>query len=281
MARTPTEGELEGLRRHFEIERELADRLRKAPKERRKHLYAEVYAELFRRVEMPGNAAAQRAQVGLLLELLEPLLDGVGTFLEIGAGACELSLALAERLDRVWAVDAVDPEIDPGRTPDGFTFVPGGELEESVPADGVDLALSCHLVEHLHPDDLRDHLSMVFGKLTGGGAYVVVTPNRLYGPHDISRYFSDEPLGFHLREYSHIELAAELERAGFDPVRVMRRIGESPAAGSRRWVAAAERVLDALPVPVRRWCLERAPRAEPFRPLEQVKLVGFKPEGRG
>ena len=78
MARTPTEGELEGLRRHFEIERELADRLRKAPKERRKRLYAEVYAELFRRVEMPGNAAAQRAQVGLLLELLEPLLSMLG-----------------------------------------------------------------------------------------------------------------------------------------------------------------------------------------------------------
>ena len=99
MARTPTEGELESLRRHFEIERELADRLRRAPKERRKRLYAEVYAELFRRVEMPGNAEAQRAQVGLLLELLEPLLAGARTFLEIGAGSCELSLALAGRLD--------------------------------------------------------------------------------------------------------------------------------------------------------------------------------------
>ena len=281
MARRPTEAEREGLRRHFEIERELADRLRKAPNDERKHLYAEVYAELFRRVEMPGNAAAQRAQVGLLLELLEPLLDGVKVFLEIGAGSCELSLALAGRLERVWAVDAVDPEIDPDRAPGAFTFVPDGRLDEAVPPDSVDLALSCHLVEHLHPDDLQDHLSAVFGRLKGGGAYAVVTPNRLYGPHDISRYFSDEPLGFHLREYTHVELAAELERAGFDPVRVLRRIGEPPDAGARRRVAAAERVLDALPASARRWILERAPRKEPFRPLEQVKLVGFKPEVRG
>ena len=281
MAPKPTEAELEGLRRHFEIERELADRLRQAPKEVRQHLYAEVYAELFRRVEMPGNAAAQRAQVGLLLGLLEPLLDGVKTFLEIGAGSCELSLALAGRLDRVWAVDAVDPEIDPGRTPEAFTVGPDGELDEAVPPDSVDLALSCHLVEHLHPDDVQDHLSAVFGKLTPGGAYAVLTPNRLYGPHDISRFFSDQPLGFHLREYTHVELAAELERAGFAPVRVMRRIGEPPNPGAWRRVAAAERVIDALPAPVRRWILERAPREEPFRPLEQVKLVGFKPEGRG
>jgi hypothetical protein len=281
MVRTPTEGELEGLRRHFEIERELADRLRRAPKERRKRLYAEVYAELFRRVEMPGNAEAQRAQVGLLLELLGPLLAGARTFLEIGAGSCELSLALAGRLERVWAVDAVDPEIDPGLTPEGFTFVPDGELDCAVPPDSIDLALSCHLVEHLHPDDLQDHLSTVLGKLTDGGAYAVVTPNRLYGPHDISRHFSDRPLGFHLREYTHTELAAELERAGFDPVWVVGRIGEPPTAGRWRRVAAAERVLEALPVPVRRWCLRRAPRDEPFRPLEQVKLVGFKPGGRG
>jgi SAM-dependent methyltransferase len=280
MVRTPTDDELRRWRRHFEIERELADRLRRAPRDERKALYAEVYAELFRRVEMTGDAAAQRAQVGLLLELLEPMLDGVRTFLEVGAGSCELSLALADRFDRVWAVDAVDPGIDPGRTPDGFTFVFAGQLDRTVPDDSVDLALSCHFVEHLHPEDLEDHLAVVLGKLTGGGAYVVVTPNRLYGPHDVSKHFSDRPLGLHLREYTHVDLAAELERASFDPVWVMHRIGEPPTAGGWWSVAAAERFLDALPRPIRRWCLQRMPREEPFRPLEQVKIVGFRPEGR-
>ncbi len=67
--------ERDRLRRHFEIERELANRLRASSKEDRRTLYGEIYEELFRRVEMPGNAEAQRAQVGLLLELVSPFVS--------------------------------------------------------------------------------------------------------------------------------------------------------------------------------------------------------------
>ena len=97
-------------RRHFEIETALADRLRRADRHRRKTLYREVYAELQEKVKLEGNAEAQRAQVPLLIDLLEPFLEGKSTFLEIGAGACDLSLTLARRLHRVWAVDAVEPD---------------------------------------------------------------------------------------------------------------------------------------------------------------------------
>lgn len=278
MGQPPIDDERQRLRRHFEIERELAARLRRAPKTERKKLYKEVYSELFRRVDLPGNAEAQKAQVGLLLQLVEPFLTESTTFLEIGAGSCDLSLALAGRLPRVWAVDAVEPVVNSTRTPESFCFVSDDVFEDVVPDASVDLALSCHFVEHLHPDDLLDHLEMVRRKLAAGGAYAVVTPNRIYGPHDISRHFSDEPVGFHLREYSHIDLAAELDQAGFDPVRVIGRIGEEPKSGSRILVAAAERVVDALPRAIRLALLRNAPRQEPFRPLEQVKLVGFKPE---
>jgi len=40
----------ERVRAHYEIERQLADRLRAAPKEARRQLYSEVYDELFERV---------------------------------------------------------------------------------------------------------------------------------------------------------------------------------------------------------------------------------------
>ena len=103
-----------------------------------------------------------------------------------------------------------------------------------------------------------------------------MTPNRLYGPHDISRYFSDRPLGFHLREYTHLELAAEMRRADYRRVLPIVGFGEVPARGGWGRVAAAERVLDSLPNRFRRWLLERAPRQAPFRPLEQVKLVGCR-----
>ena len=41
----------ERLRLHYEVERELSDRLRAASAEERATLYGEVYDELFRRVE--------------------------------------------------------------------------------------------------------------------------------------------------------------------------------------------------------------------------------------
>jgi SAM-dependent methyltransferase len=278
VAGRPTEEELDELRRHFEIERELADRLRSATAAERRDLYPRVYEELFRRVELAGNEEAQRAQVGLLLRLLEPFLTGCRTFLEIGAGTCDLSLALAPRIDRVWAVDAVAPSLDVEDLPPAFSFVIDRELDEVVPAGEVDAALSCHFIEHLHPDDVGVHLETVLGKLTPGGVYVVVTPNRLYGPHDISRHFSAEPVGLHLREYSHGDLVEELRAAGFDRVGVIGGIGElpKPAAGAR--VRAAEGLLEALPRGLCRWLLDRAPRHPPFRPLEQVKVAAYKPE---
>jgi 2-polyprenyl-3-methyl-5-hydroxy-6-metoxy-1,4-benzoquinol methylase len=272
--------ERERARRHFEIERELAGRLREASKDERRTLYAEVYEELFRRVEMPGNREGQRAQVGLLRELLGPFVKGRASFLEIGAGTCDLSLAMAAEMDRVWAVDAVEPSIPAGSAPLGFRFVHASELAEVVPRSGVEVAMSCHFVEHLHPDDLQDHLREVVELLNDDGVYVVVTPNRVYGPHDISKGFSDRAVGLHLREYTHADLAVELGRAGFGGVRAIGRIGVRPRRGRLGLVSAVERLLEALPGGVRRAVLATVPRPEPFRPLEQVKLVGFK-SGRG
>lgn len=271
----------DGLRRHFEIERELANRLRVASKEERRTLYGEIYEELFRRVEMPGNSEAQRAQVGLLLELVGPFVEGRKTFLEIGAGSCDLSLALAERLERVWAVDAVDPGLPPGSASPGFSFVAARDVRAMVPKGGVDVALSCHFVEHLHPDDLTDHLVEVFDLLAEDGVYLVVTPNRIYGPHDISRGFSDRAEGLHLREYTHADLARELRRAGFGEVRAVGRLGQPSRAGRLGAIGAVERVLDALSGRWRRALLSRVSRQAPFRPLEQVKLAGFKARRRG
>ncbi len=276
MAGTPEGAERDQLRRHYEIERELANRLRGASKAERRTLYSEVYEELLRRVELVGNREAQKAQVGLLLALLGPFVEGRSTFLEIGAGSCELSLELARTLDRVWAVDAVEPSLPREAVPEGFRFVPAGMVREIVPPASVDVALSCHFVEHLHPDDLQDHLGEVRDLLTGGGAYLVVTPNRIYGPHDISRTFSDRAEGLHLREYTHRDLARELRRAGFVDVGVVGRLGEPAKSGRLGPIGVLEGLLDGLPGRWRRAVISRAPRQAPFRPLEQVKLVGFK-----
>ena len=277
----PEDPDLVRRRRNFEVERELAERLLEAPAERRQALYPEVYGELFGRVEIPGYDEAQRDQVPLLLRLLGPFLTPETRFLEIGAGSCDLSLALADRLPRVWAVDAVAPPLPRGPVPEAFAFVRSERVRDEVPEAGVDLALSCHFVEHLHPDDLRRHFAEVLALLAPGGRYVVVTPNRIYGPHDASHGFSDRAAGLHLREWRHGDLARELRRAGFDGVRAFGRIGSPPRRIGLRAIAVVEAVVDALPGGWRRAVVALAPRQAPFRPLEQVKLVAVKAGGRG
>src|SRR4030095_14498191 len=87
---------------HYEIEKQLAAKLRNASRTERRKLYSEAYDELFRRVPHHPQLArkvssAERArnvqeQLGLLRRFLTP----DSCFLEIGAGDCALSLHLAE-----------------------------------------------------------------------------------------------------------------------------------------------------------------------------------------
>ena len=46
-----------------------------------------------------------------------------------------------------------------------------------------------------------------------------ITPNRLIGPGDISGYFGYEPIGFHLKEYTDLELRTLLQSVGFKKIK--------------------------------------------------------------
>jgi hypothetical protein len=74
---------------------------------------------------------------------------------------------------------------------------------------------SDQLIEHLHPQDTAEHFCFVRRLLKRGGNYLFRTPHALSGPHDVSAYFSDVPLGFHLKEWTYTELEPLLAETGF------------------------------------------------------------------
>src|SRR5688572_20050897 len=81
------------LREHYALERELADRLRRAPRSERAGLYSEVYDELFRRLpHHPQRQAAEMPhdgrQIDRLLGLLRRYFTPATVFMEIGPGDC-------------------------------------------------------------------------------------------------------------------------------------------------------------------------------------------------
>ena len=89
------------LRQHYEVEKELADRLRTATREQRRGLYGPVYDELYKRVPhhpqlmRKTSPELTREALGPQLRILKPFLHPDTRVLEIGPGDCSLPLASA------------------------------------------------------------------------------------------------------------------------------------------------------------------------------------------
>lgn len=211
----------EAIRRHYDIEKTLAARLRGASREERSSLYRTVYDDLFRllpdhpqlvRKQSPEQA---RRKITAQLGLLGPYLRSDAVFLELGAGDCALSLEIAKRVKQVFAVD-VSEQITAGvQRPDNLTVVNCDGCTIPLSPNTVDVVYSNQLIEHVHPDDLVQQLGSVRSVLRQNGTYLCVTPNRLNGPHDTSKYFDDEATGLHIKEYTNAELQALFLAAGF------------------------------------------------------------------
>ena len=140
-------------------------------------------------------------------------------FAEIRPGDCALALAAAPRAKHVYAVDVSDEITKTAAFPENFELILSDGCAIPVPPGSVQLVYSNQLMEHLHPDDAFEQLGNIRCALAPGGIYVCITPNRLAGPHDVSKQFDPVATGFHLKEYSIGEMKALFEKAGFSKVR--------------------------------------------------------------
>ncbi len=215
----------ERIRHHYVIEKELAAKLRAAPRSERLRLYSAVYNELFERVndhpqlsDQETTASSRRAQQKI--RLIRRFTTPETRFLEIGSGDGELSRIVAEEVAHLDAVEVsaeiakktVLPENARVYIVDGVTL----PFEN----DRFDCMFSNQVLEHFHPDDAAEHLREAARVLKPGGWYVCITPSHHSGPHDVSRHFDDEATGLHLKEYTIAELRRLAQTFGFDRIRL-------------------------------------------------------------
>ena len=166
------------IREHYEIEKELALRLRTASYTQRQGLYSQVYDELFRRVPhhmqltvgaSEARAAARMEEAEYELYGLEPYLKPHTIFAEIGAGDCAITMAVAARVKHAYAID-VSTEVTKGLSPpDNFTLLISDGRNIPVTPGTIHVAFSTQLMEHLHPEDAGEQLSSIYRSLAPGG----------------------------------------------------------------------------------------------------------------
>ena len=208
------------IEHHYRVELELAERLRSAPAGERLGLYGEVYDELYRRVPnhpqltRKVSEAERRAGVADRLALLRRFIDPETVFLEIGAGDGSLTLEVARHARKCYALD-VSREILSGVHASNVQTVLSDGCSVPVPTNSVTLAYSFQVMEHIHPDDALEQLRNLFAVIAPDGSYVCVTPNRLNGPHDVSKFYDPVARGFHLKEYTAAELERLFRKVGF------------------------------------------------------------------
>jgi SAM-dependent methyltransferase len=263
------------LTEQYEIEKELAATLKRAEPLERRESYSTVYEELFRRVphhpqwSLISDPEQTQRKVRRQLSILKRYVSRDSVFVEIGAGDCALAINVARQVRKVYAVDVSARLSQNVRFPDNFEFIVSDGVTIPVPENSVSIAYSYQCMEHLHPDDAVEQLRNIYNALAPGGNYLCITPNRLAGPHDISKYFDETASGFHLKEYTGAELVDLFQRVGFAKIHAF--IGGRSAL---RWVPmrSYETLLSRLPSVARRWLVAWLP----FGMLWDIAIVGTK-----
>ena len=206
---------------HFQLERKLANELRNTTVEERRVLYGKLYNDLFSSFpNIPdGLNISKEDRLAWQLKLMKRLFDKNKTVLEIGAGDCLLSKELAKHFRKIIAYEVADsiPFIE-GK-PENFELKIFNGVDMKEQPSSVDIIYSNQVFEHLHLDDITPLLRDYHSYLTRGGKLVVITPHRYTGPHDISRDFTREAEGFHMKEYTYQEMKSILSAHGFKNIK--------------------------------------------------------------
>jgi SAM-dependent methyltransferase len=197
------------------------------------------------------SEAERRAAVMDRISLLRRFIDPQTVFLEIGAGDGSLPLEIARHARKCYALD-VSREILSGVQHPRVETVLSDGCSVPVPPGTVTLAYSFQVMEHIHPDDALEQLRNLHAAMAPGGSFICVTPSRLNGPHDVSRYFDPVARGFHLKEYTAAELEALFRKVGFRKIEAYPRFRGRYVRVPMWIVKGFERLFGWLPAALRR-----------------------------
>jgi len=185
----------------------------------------ELYYELYNRVH-PLYKAANSCETSIrnqskakLVNLFTRELRGKSV-LDVGCGNGQFLRSVHAKLKhgKLVGID-ISPVVLPDKH-DNLTFMQGNVIDFSL-EDKFDVVFSDNVIEHIALPDLPVHLQSIRNALVPGGTLIIIAPNRLFGPHDVTNIIDStctnqiEALGGHLHETTYIELISILKDHGF------------------------------------------------------------------
>jgi 2-polyprenyl-3-methyl-5-hydroxy-6-metoxy-1,4-benzoquinol methylase len=204
----------------FELEREFHKKIKQEDcKEVRKKLYVEIYAKVHPLLDTVDNDEVKQAHHDAMIRIFADELSGKDV-LDVGCGDGLFLMRLSQSLQhgRLCGIDVTETSsID---RLSYFEFVAADVTEFSLDRE-FDVVWSDNVMEHISHQDLPGFLSSIRGCLASNGIFILMLPNRLFGPHDVSRVldFSNTgkvlAQGTHLSEMTYHEVLAMLREHGF------------------------------------------------------------------
>ncbi len=272
-----------------ELEFYYAKRLRESSAAERKKLYIEAYTEVSKYASVRFNENTPEARTAgttkRLVQVFSHLVSKDADVLEIGCGRGYTCYKLAPFVNSMIGTDVSETSLSEAKKiirqhnikNVNIEQVSAFELTDHFKKNMFDVCISVDVVEHLHPADAEEHYKQVFDILKPGGKYIMILPNRLSGPHDVTKdEFPDakEPLGFHLNESTYKELISIMKVIGFNKFSALFRTrqskkGSKPILLPARLYNMVERLYQNLPDSYRSGLLKK---------LLSIRLIAYKPD---
>ena len=264
----PPDRSYEQIKNHFLVEKAIAARLMLSTRTERALLYKTMYDELFSlvpdhpRLTRQSNEDLQTRINKKKYLYVKRFINSSTKLVEFAPGDCSFSMELAHQVKFVYGVDISNQmQAQAQVIPDNFKLIIyDGYNLQGINNDSIDLIFSDQLIEHFHPEDTKLHFELAYRLLKTGGKYVFHTPHYLTGPSDVSSYFSDEPVCFHLKEWTFSELKTLLKEVGFSNVLAYWKIKGSIVRVPYIYFELCEKILGQFPKPNIRTIAEHAIR---------------------
>jgi SAM-dependent methyltransferase len=190
---------------------------------KREALYDEFYSNLLqfygRTAKDDGSLEDRIATKNPQVTLFEKELKGK-SIIDFGCGEGYFLMNIQKKIPykKLAGVDVFIPETLKNHP--NIQFISSGIINFNT-EEKFEVAFSDNVIEHLSPLDLMDHLRSVYESLVPGGKFILVMPNRLFGPMDVTRIMDNSSSGRipaqggHLNESTYYEMKDALSKIGF------------------------------------------------------------------